>query len=76
MTITCLNFAIPVRATSSVGGLGGTPGLVGGASLLSTGPGTLSANLGGTYDFLGTGGSLGLGPSVFGVLSGVVMYGI
>ncbi|RUS74636.1 hypothetical protein EGW08_017616 [Elysia chlorotica] len=59
-----------VRASSSVGGLGGTPGLIGGASLLSTGPGTLSASLGGTYDFLGNGGGLNLGPAVYSVLRG------
>ncbi|GFR86450.1 hypothetical protein ElyMa_002468600 [Elysia marginata] len=57
-----------VRASSSVGGLSGTPGMVGGASLLSTGPGTVSASLGGTYDFLGTKGGLGL-PPVYGVIS-------
>ena len=54
-----------VVATSSVGGLGGAPGMVGGARLVSTGPGTVSASLGGTYDFLG-----GLGSNVYGLVPG------
>ncbi|GFN79354.1 hypothetical protein PoB_000586000 [Plakobranchus ocellatus] len=60
-----------VVATSSVGGLSGTPGLVGGASLISTGPGTVSARMGGTYDILGglpTSGDLGL--NVYDVVGG------